>query len=286
MRKHWIVQASRAVVFYLLATAVTLPSSGPQDRTALMKQASIIFRGTVKKKGDVSFKGVPKSDRTIVVMVDEVIQKPSAVSLAKGAQVTVDAIDAAALSVGSSFVFYTEGWIYGSGVAVREIGHEAAPVRTAELAEPMRAQLEQTRKEVSDSELRSRLDAADIVVTGQVTAVHPWNPPSLVAARPRISEHAANWQEAVIRVETALKGAPADHEVVVRFPGSWDIAWASTPKLQSGQSGTFILQKDKITGVPRAALAGRSVDAHTAMKPGDVLPISEAQRVRALLRKE
>src|SRR5712691_7591657 len=149
MRKHWIVQASRAVVFYLLA---------------------------------------------IVVVVDEVIQKPSAVSLARGAQVTVDAIDPAALSAGSSFVFYTEGWIYGSGVAVREIGHEAAPVRAAELAEPMRAQLEQTQKQASDSELRSRLDAADIVVIGQVTAVHPWNPQSLVANRPRISEHAANWQ--------------------------------------------------------------------------------------------
>ena len=285
MKKYSIEQALRAVVFYLLAIGVMLPSGAAQDRAALMKQASIIFRGTVKEKGDVSFKGVPKSDRTIVVVVDEVIQKPPAVSLAKGALVTLDAIDAAVLSAGSSFVFYTEGWIYGSGVAVREIGHEAAPVQM-QLAEPMRAQLEQSRKEVSDSELRSRLDAADLVVIGQVTAVHPWNPPSLVANRPRISEHAANWQEAVIRVETALKGAPADHEVVVRFPGSWDIAWASTPKLQPGQSGTFILQKDKITGVPMAALAGKSVAAHTALRPGDVLPINEAQRVRALLRKE
>ena len=286
MKKYSIEQALRAVVFYLLAIGVMLPSGAAQDRAALMKQASIIFRGTVKEKGDVSFKGVPKSDRTIVVVVDEVIQKPPAVSLAKGALVTLDAIDAAVLSAGSSFVFYTEGWIYGSGVAVREIGHEAAPVQMDQLAEPMRAQLEQTQKEMNDSKLRSRLDAADIVVIGQVTAVHPWNPPALVANRPRISEHAANWQEAVIRVETALKGAPADHEVVVRFPGSWDIAWASTPKLQPGQSGTFILQKDKITGVPMAALAGKSVAAHTALRPGDVLPINEAQRVRALLRKE
>ncbi len=286
MRKHWIVRASRTVVFYLLAVGVLLPSSGAQDRATLMKQASIIFRGTVKKKGDVSFKGVPKSDRTIVVVVDEVIQKPSTVSLAKGAEVTVDAIDAAVLSAGSSFVFYTEGWIYGSSVAVREIGHEAAPVRTEELAGPMRAQFEQTQKELSDSELRSRLDAADIVVIGQVTAVHPWKAPSFAASRPRITEHAPNWQEAVIRVETALKGAPADHEVVVRFPGSWDIAWASAPKLRPGQSGTFVLQKDKITGVPMAALAGRSVNAHTALNPGDVLPINEVERVRALLRKE
>jgi hypothetical protein len=121
---------------------------------------------------------------------------------------------------------------------------------------------------------------------GQVTAVRPWTAASLAPTRPRISEHAPNWQEAVIRVETALKGAPSDREVVVRFPGSWDVAWASAPKFKAGQKGTFILQKDKVTGVPTAALAGRSVNAHTALRPGDVLPAAEAARVRILLQRQ
>ncbi len=289
MRKKWVVTAFEARSVFLgmfLAGGVLLSASEAQDRAALMKQASIVFRGKVERKGDVSFAGVPKSDRTVVIAVEEVINKPSAVSLTKGAKVTMEALDPASLSAGSSFVFYTEGWIYGSGVAVREIGQEAAPRNVENQAAMMQGQLEQTRKQASDGELRARLDAADIVVLGKVSAVHPWNPPTSSANQKRISEHAPNWQEAVIEVESALKGTPANHEVVVRFPGSWDIAWASAPKLQPGQAGTFILQKDKVTGVPTAALAGRSVSAHTALKQTDVLSTSEAARVRALLKNQ
>lgn len=284
MRKNWIVNTSRGTLFYLLI-AGTLPNSATsQDRTITQKQASIIFRGTVEKKGEVSFKGVPASNRTVVVLVEQVIQKPPAVSFSEGDRVTVDALNAAALSTGSTYIFYANGWIYGAGVAVREIGHETFPAHAAEKA-ATQSGANRTQNEISDSELRSSLEVADTVVIGTVSAVHPWNPPVAVATRPRISEHAAKWQEAIIKVETTLKGAPEVHEVVVRFPGTWDLAWASIPKLLPGQSGTFILQKDRITGAPMATLQNKSVSALTALKAADVLPVSEAPRVRSLLQK-
>jgi hypothetical protein len=284
MRRHEIKALTIVFVHMFLASTI-LTSALAQDRQDLMKQASIVFRGTVKAKGEVFFKGVPKSEHTIVVIVDEVIRKPSSISLTRGQQVTVSAITPASLSTDSSYIFYAEGWIYGSAVAVREIGHEAVAKQAEGTAVPIRAQLEQSLQELSDRELRSRLDAADMVVVGEVTSVQPWKQPLFAQQRPRISEHAPNWQEAVIRVKTALKGELADHEVIVRFPGSWDVAWASTPKLKTGQAGTFILQKDKVTGVPVAALAGKTVNAHTALEPGDVLPASEADRVRKLLER-
>jgi hypothetical protein len=43
-----------------------------------------------------------------------------------------------------------------------------------------------------------------------------------------ISEHAPDWQEAVIAVQSVLKGASRAKEIVVRFPGSLDVMWADT----------------------------------------------------------
>src|SRR5467141_3513329 len=67
---------------------------------------------------------LPKSAQTVVVRVDSVLKKPSAVSLKKGDNVTVELKDPSAFQQGTQATFYTEGWIFGSGVAVKELGHE------------------------------------------------------------------------------------------------------------------------------------------------------------------
>jgi hypothetical protein len=258
----------------LLAGAAATRADDPQP--------GIIFSGTVEKTGDVSFPGVPKSERTIVVVVDRVLTKPAAVSLSKGQRVTVEAADAAALPVGSRFKFFAQGWIYGTGVAVRELRHEAVSGESPTAEAPR-----MTPQLLSDSQLKGRLDAADIVVTGRVSAVRVLRRPMLAGTtRPRISEHAPNWQEATVRVETTLKGAAGSREVIVRFPGSWDVAWASHPKLKEGQTGTFILKKDEVTGAGAPITSAPSVAAHTALDPADVLPIAQQARVRELLRAQ
>jgi len=73
--------------------------------------------------------------------------------------------------------------------------------------------------------------------------------------------------------------------VVVRFPGSADVAWVGTPKFAVGQEGTFLLHKDSTTGSPLTMIAGRSVPAYTALHKVDVLSKQDATRVRALIRK-
>src|SRR2546425_11881288 len=73
--------------------------------------------------------------------------------------------------------------------------------------------------------------------------------------------------------------------VVVRFPGSPDVAWVGTPKFAVGQEGTFLLHKDSTTGSPLSVIAGRSVPAYTALHKVDVLSKQDATRVRAMIRK-
>jgi len=113
--------------------------------------------------------------------------------------------------------------------------------------------------------------------------------PAELAATPgrpkRITEHDPDWQEAIIQVEAGLKGARAGEQVVVRFPGSSDVAWVGTPRFAVGQEGTFLLHKDSTTGSPSSMLAGRSVPAYTALHKLDVLSKQDATRVRALIKK-
>src|SRR2546426_5930310 len=113
----------------LLAVALSFlgppaPGSAQGARAALVKQSDIIFIGTVTQVGAVAVPEVPPSDRTVVVRVDQVLEKPAPVALTAGDSVTVETARAGSLKAGIQATFYTTGWIFGRGVAVREGGHE------------------------------------------------------------------------------------------------------------------------------------------------------------------
>ncbi len=262
---------------------VTQRGAAQQDRAALVSQSDIVFVGTVARVGAASVSGVAVSPRTTVVRVDEVLDKPSAVALAAGDSVTVEAREAGSLREGMQATFYTSGWLYGRGVAVREVGHEAvADGLPAGALAQQRDSILGIRRQVSDTALRARVRAADMIVVGRVEAVRAAT--AQTGPGRRVSEHDAAWQEAVILVESAMKGGQAGQRVVVRFPGSLDVAWRATPRFTTGQEGTFLLRQDTISGSPNAMIAGKEVPAYTALSPQDVLSKQDAQRVQALSR--
>src|SRR5216683_629030 len=269
----------------LLAPAVAGFPQGQSSHAALAKQSSIVFSGTVSQLGAVSFAGVPQSTQTIVVRVDSVLKKPPAVSLKKGDNITVELKDPSAFQQGTQATFYTEGWIFGSGVAVKELGHEfnasgasAAGAGTGETA------LGYTQEQISDQELRDRLKSADFVVIGRVTEVRRWTVPKS-ATHHRVSEHDPDWHEAVVEVQSVLKGAQVKgNKVVVRFPGRNDVAWVHSPKFEKNQQGIFCLNRDQTSGMSTEKVGGRQVTVYTCLGHGDSLPMSDAPRVRSLLK--
>src|SRR5690242_19908888 len=145
----------------LLAFCGCTNAATPQstDRAALTTKSSIIFSGTVSQLAATSFADVPKSAQTIVVRVDSVAKKPAAVSLKKGDSVTVEVNDASAFQEGAHATFYTDGWIFGSGVAVKELGHELGAA-AAESA-PSPDMKTHTQDQISDQELMDRMKASD-----------------------------------------------------------------------------------------------------------------------------
>ena len=268
--------------------AAALPQ-GTQIQGAVVRQATIVFAGTVSQLGATSFADVPKSAHTIVVRVDSVLKKPSAVSLKKGDSVTVEVKDPSAFHEGTQATFYTDGWIFGSGVAVRELGHEVKPGGGKARAGGSAAErsFAQMQQQISDQELRDRIASADFVVAGRITDVHPWKVPKSAAVPYRVTEHSPDWHEAVLQIQSTLKGAKVKkNRMVVRFPGSRDVAWANSPRFEKHQQGIFFLKKDQVSGAPTAELGGSQVDAYTCLRQGDWLPMGEVARVRSLLKKK
>src|SRR5438046_196846 len=191
------------------------------------------------------------------------------VALTAGDSVTVETARAGSLKAGIQATFYTTGWIFGRGVAVREVGHEPgqSPVVTADAREAVA----RARAVVNDADLKAHIQRAAMVVAGRVEQVRPAELTAAPTRPRRITEHDPDWQEAIIQVEDGIKGAKAGEQVVVRFPGSRDVAWVGTPRFAVGQEGTFVLHKDSTTGSPLTMLAGQAVPAYTALQQVDVL---------------
>jgi len=254
-----------------------------KSRIEMMKRASLIFTGTVLKKQAVSFSGVQPSKNTAILKVDRILEKPKAVALSNGQHVTIELKDPTVFQEGVQATFYTEGWILGSGIAVKEIGHELVANTAAALTpQQQEGEMAQARKELQDAELKARIERADIVATGRVTSVRA---PAAAPIRKFITEHDPDWQEAVVQVDSGIKGVSDGKQIVVRFPKSEDVLYYGVPKFKEGQEGVFLLQKDKETGLPKAMIAGAQVESYVVNKPADYLPKDQAARVRAMIEK-
>jgi len=277
----------------LLALCGCTNAAAPQatdNPAALMSKSSIIFSGTVSQLAATSFADVPMSAQTIVVRVDSILKKPPAVSLKKGDSVTVEVKDASAFQEGAHATFYTDGWIFGSGVAVKELGHRIILSDVASAAAPSASEPSgsHVQDQISDQELRERMNASDFVVVGRVTDVHPWNVPKPRSGAPsRVTEHDPDWHEAIVEVQSVLKGGKVKgNKVIVRFPSRNDVAWVNSPKFAKNQQGIFCLNHDQATGAPTTKYGGQQVHVYTCLGHGDALPMSEEARVRALLKNQ
>lgn len=270
----------------VMALAGVTRSSVPQEPSRI-NESTIVLTGTVTQLGATSFAEVPKSDRTMVVQVDQIIKKPPTVALKQGDKVTIQATDIEAFHQGMRATFYTDGWLFGSGIALKEIAHtREAPSADAleRQIHPLRNDLEQTVT-VTDQGLEDLLKRADAVIVGRVVDVHPWIPLNLAARKTHISEHDPDWHDAVIQVDDVIKdfaGTSGSRQLVVRFPASQDIAWYRAPKFVRGDNGTFFLHADQISGEPIAMVGGKHLKSFTALQKVDIQPAGLAVRVRAL----
>ena len=99
----------------------------------LFSQVSATFecRGNVVKKAATSLPSVPASNNTMIIRVDDVLQKPTSVTLNKGDLITLYVYDPMQYEEGKEVTFRAIGWQYGAGLALREVSHPGASESTA-----------------------------------------------------------------------------------------------------------------------------------------------------------
>lgn len=242
--------------------------NAPQRVEDLVGDSKFVFKGRVLKLNATTMPdNVPATDRTVIVKVEEVILAPETLDDFTGREITLLLLKPGSVKAQEQSVFFTNGWFYGSSIAVREVGRTRVVAESTALSD----QMSNLKQRMVDQKLERRLATAELVVEGTVSLTRPAR-----QLRPtRISEHEPDWWEAVIRVESVLKGEPTQSTVVVLYPKSIDVMWYGTPKFVEGQKGLWLLHREQKPGFP--------VDGFTALDRLDFQPAAQVERVKRLV---
>jgi hypothetical protein len=262
------------------------------------EKPTFVFKGTVKKLKAATMKNVPVDEQTAVVRVEQVIESPKNLAPFVGRDITVQLATSPKVAVGQAFIFHTVGWIFGDSIAVRAVTQE--PVQATHAALLSRGGDPADHR--ASRQLQERVDSADLVVFGTVTAVRlpPPSTPLAHAARAGtpapagpVSEHDPKWREAVVEVDSVHKGRHAGDSVTVLFPASTDVRWFKAPKFEPGRQGFFVLHRTRmkeserveprVRGLLEPAAAQKEVEVYTALNPSDFQPSTQQERIRGLL---
>jgi hypothetical protein len=245
----------------------------------LLARAPFVFRGTLESVGTTTTAAVAASDASATVRVTEVIRAPQPLHRYAGQLITVELTSTEGIEVGASYVFFARPKIFADTLVVTEIGRHA---ETAEAAEATAAMHDSLHR-LATGALQTRLEQADAVIVGRVATVRP----SLIAeATPGMlqpmSEHDPQWSEAVVEVNSVVKGSvAATGPITILFPASMDIAWYKAPKYAPGQAGVFLLHSEEVP----AAAAELIGPTFTTLHPQDFHAAELEPRIRALAER-
>lgn len=243
-----------------------------------LSQADFVFNGTVEEAGATTMSAVAATDSTAVVRVDEVVQAPSAFAGLAHQRITVLLREPQSVQPGEQATFFVNGAVFGDSIAVQEVDHRVTTA-AAELAR----RVAEVRDRVRDSEVGARVASADVIVAGRVAQVRA--AAEVAETEPGLpgpfSEHYPDWMEAVLDIESVLKGARPQDPTVLLFPASIDVMWVKSPKFHAGQEGIWLLHAEQ---VPQAA-ARAFPSVYTALSVDDFQPKVQAERIRGMVEQ-
>jgi hypothetical protein len=230
----------------------------------LSRSSSLIFSGTVVERGTSSVPAVPRSDNLIVARVDRALRVDPVLGDLRGKLITVVAAAPESLALGQQVVFFTNSWIHGGGIAVREVAH--LDVGQADVVAEAVAKL-------PEDHLLEVLQAAELVVDAEVVSIGP-------AEKVSRDRRAAWWAPAGLKIKKVLRGEPRESAVVYFPTADWP-PWTNAPRFKQGQRGIFILHSrtENATRSEAALEAGSFV----AVDPADFQPESQLPQVKKLL---
>jgi hypothetical protein len=239
------------------------PSATPSIQD-LTRSSSLIFTGIVVQHGSSTVPILSPNEKMVAVRVDRGLRVDPVLGDLHGKIITVVAGAPESLSVGQKAVFFTNSWIHGRGIAVREVDHwdvgeeESVAAAVAQLPE---------------LHLMERLRSAELVVDAQVVRMTQVKQNSH-------ERNAALWTAAQLQVKKVLRGQQRKSTMLF-FPTADRPPWTNAPRFKERQRGIFILHRPSRSATLSEATL--EADSLVALDPADFQPESQLPEVERLL---
>jgi hypothetical protein len=212
----------------------------------LSLKSDFIFKGTVQKVNSSTLSAVPATESTAVVRVDEIVQAKAPDDSFKGKDITVLLGKPDSVKVGQQAIFFTNDYLAGDSIAVREMGQ--VPAKTMMGPVSIQSAVKSAAQEHALDPLRKRIETSVAIIEGKVVSTKPLPTESNKPKPDREPE----WWTAIIQVQVVYKGSIPDKEILIRF--SNNDALPGSPKFREGQQGIFLLHHEKARMLPAEIL--------------------------------
>jgi hypothetical protein len=295
---HTAVQALGVLLILQCLTLLVRANMSQQELDRLVDESALVFTGKMQQLGS-NVDSLNEKDGAMIVKVEEVkSSRPGA--LEKFGSLTNTTLTVVAdLLLGieppqqdTTVVFFVNPLMYERNIAVSALAISEVPGKSDFF---QRLSTAVQRKE--ERPLKNAVASSDRIVIGTVKEIRalPEAESSQLGlfadGRDIRSEHSPRWKEALIQVQSVLKGEPDEKMVIVVFPSTDDRMWIDSPKFSVGQDGIWLLHDNEVAKPEVKILLapqkfrGHETKAYTTLNPEDFLPKDPAGKNEARIRE-
>ena len=296
--------ALRALVILECLSVFAYADISDKELQNLVDQSTLIFKGKVLGLGS-NVESIDIKEGPMIVRVERV-DSDNHGALKKfgsldGKELTVVIEPSSRIQApkeGTYAVFFVNPLFYERNIAVT-----ANAIADDKTELDLSKRISEAVERKDEMPLKDAVASADRIVIGTVKEVTPLPEAKLVQlrsfadGRDILSEHSPRWKEALILVQSELKGEPKAEPgekiktVIVVFPSTDDRMWADSPKFSVGQDGIWLLHDNEVAKEEVSILLApqkfhdRETKAYTTMRAEDFLPKDPDGKNEARIRK-
>jgi len=251
-------------------------------------RSAIVVLGTVTKIAASEEPLLAPTNATVVIKIEQMFAGSEFAGDQTGRTATVIVSKPDDLKVGAKALFFGNPRLIGKTITIADVGE--LPVAGPQ-AQNIQQTLEPGLQARRDAPVRARLSIAQLVFRGTVESVRPLEAESKDRRSELRDEHDPEWQVAMVRVTSKVRGAEKGAVIPVVFAASRDIMWFNSPKPKLGEEALFIghrPQEAEMTLLRSTGVLRFVEEQHPVFvtEPFDVLPASDEKRVVGLLEKK
>jgi hypothetical protein len=247
----------------------------PETLRTLVGSSSIVFQGKVEALGKSNLDGVEANERMAMVKIDKVVYAPMSLGDLTGQTVTVHLRSPNGIKQDQQVTIFGAPFHYGNNIGLTEVG------RTDLTADQVRQSTIDERLRQLDEQLKERIKSAKLIVSGSVRST---DRSESTEGLPGMEE-GVNWEKALLRPETVVKGIPPS-DLSIYFPEekSGEKSFGPIPRYNTGQKGVWLLRSPEFDEdiEQKSRKPEREEDVLIAQDPLDYHAICELPRIEAL----